>query len=88
MVLAYSLATLHGQQMQALRVEAYAGRIQKHQDKAPRHSDFSYALYGQRWMYAMDIWSQWAFRLMALKPHKSLHFHRGLHALCLMQQAV
>lgn len=87
-VLAYCLATLHGQQMQTLGVEAYAGRIQRHQDQVPRHSDFSYALYGQRWIYGMDIWSEWAFRLMALKPHKRLYFQRGLHALSLMQQAI
>lgn len=87
-VLAYSLATLQGQQMQKLGVEAYAGRIQKHQDKTPRHSDFSYALYGQRWIYGMEIWSQWALSLMALKPHKRLYFQRGLHALSLMQQVI
>ncbi len=37
-VLAYSLATLQGQQMQKLGVEDYAGRIKTHHDKAPRHS--------------------------------------------------
>jgi len=86
-VLAYSLATLQGQQMQKLGIADYAGRIQKHQDTYPRHSDFSYALYGQRWIYGMEIWAEWAFTLMALKPHKRLFFQRGLHALSLMQQA-
>jgi len=86
-VLAYSLATLQGQQMQKLGIADYAGRIQKHQDTYPRHSDFSYALYGQRWIYGMEIWAEWAFSLMALKPHKRLFFQRGLHALSLMQQA-
>lgn len=86
-VLAYSLATVQGQQMQKLGVEDYAGRIKTHHDKAPRHSDFSYALYGQRWIYAMEIWAEWALSLMALKPHKRLYFQRGLQALSLLQQA-
>lgn len=85
--IAYSLATSHGQQMKELRIEDYAGRIQSHKDKMPRHSDFGYALYGQRWIYGMEIWADWAFALMALKPHKRLYFRRGLCALSLMQQA-
>ena len=88
MAMAYSLATLQGQHMQSLGIEAYAGRIQSHLDKTPRHSDFGYALYGQRWIYGMELWSKQAFELMALKPHKRLYFQRGLFALALMQQAV
>ncbi|MEA5572597.1 IS4 family transposase [Calothrix sp. UHCC 0171] len=87
-VIAYSLATIHGQQMQTLGIETYAGRIQEHKDKTPRQSDFSFSLYGQRWIYGMELWADWAFRLMALKPHKRLYFQRGFHALSLMKQAV
>ena len=87
-VLAYSLATLQGQQMKTLGIEAYAGRIKTHHDKVPRQSDFSYALYGQRWIYGMEIWAEWALSLMALKPHKRLYFQHGLRALSLMQQVI
>ena len=87
-VIAYSLATMHGQQMRALRIEPYAGCINKHEYKAPPHSDFSFGLYGQRWIYGMELWADWAFRLMAFKPHKRLYFQRGLRALSLMRQAV
>jgi len=45
-VIAYSLATIHGQQMQNLGIETYAGRIKQHNDQTPRQSDFSFALYG------------------------------------------
>ncbi|WP_027268927.1 IS4 family transposase [Leptolyngbya sp. PCC 6406] len=86
--LAYSLATLHGQWMQEAKLAQYAGRLQEHQDKAPRHSDFSFSLYGQRWLYAMDLWADWALKLVALKPHKHRYFQRGFHALSLIQQAL
>lgn len=86
--IAYSLATMHGQQMRQLRIEVYAGRLKEHQDKIPRQSDFSFGLYGQRWLYAMDLWADWAYRLMALKPHKRLYFRRGFVALSLMKQVM
>ena len=85
-VIAYSLATVAGQHMKELQVEEYAGRLQSHHDKTPRHSDFGYALYGQRWIYGMNIWHEQAVSLMALKPHKRLYFQRGLFALSLMQK--
>jgi hypothetical protein len=86
--LAYSWATMHGQQMKHLGIDQYAGRIQEHNDKTPRQSDFSLGLYGQRWIYAMELWADWALQLIALKPHKQLYFQRGFYALSLMQQAL
>ena len=87
-VIAYSLSTIHGQHIQQLSIETYAGRIQQHKDKYPRQSDFSFALYGQKWIYAMELWADLALGLIALKSHKRLHFQRGFHALSLMKQAV
>ncbi|NEQ43398.1 MAG: IS4 family transposase [Leptolyngbya sp. SIOISBB] len=87
MALAYTLATFHGQWLRQLRIDHYAGRLQEHQDKTLRQSEFSLGLYGQRWTYAMELWYPWAEQLMALKPHKRLFFQRGLQALSLMQKA-
>jgi hypothetical protein len=87
-VIAYSLATMHGQRMKKLGIEIYAGRIQQHQDKYPRQSDFSFSLYGQLWIYGMELWADLAFNLIELKPQKRLFFKRGLQALSLMKQAV
>jgi len=84
--LAYSLATIHGQWLRKLGIGIYAGRIQEHNDKTPRQSDFSLGLYGQRWRYGMELWADWALHLIALKPHKRLYFQRGFSALSLMQQ--
>jgi Transposase DDE domain len=85
--MAYSLATLHGQAMRELGIDIYAGRIHEHKDKTLRQSDFSLGLYGQRWMYGMELWHDWVLRLIALKPHKWLYFQRGFCALSLMQRA-
>jgi hypothetical protein len=84
--IAYSLATLYGQEMRKLGIEVYAGRVNEHTDKTPRQSDFSLGLYGQRWIDGMALWKDWALSLIALKPHKWLYFQRGFYALSLMQQ--
>jgi hypothetical protein len=86
--MAYSLATMQGQAIRKFHIEIYAGRVQEHQDKTPRQSDFSLGLYGQRWRYGMELWADWALNLIALKPHKRLYFQRGFCALSLMQQLV
>ena len=86
--IAYSLATIHGQWIKKLGIEIYAGRISEHQDKTPRQSEFSLSLYGQRWIYGMELWNDWVINLIALKPHKRLYFQRGFYALSLMQQAL
>jgi len=83
--MADTLATLHGQEMRKFGIDIYAGRINEHTDKTPRQSDFSLGLYGQRWIYGMELWHDWGLRLIALKPHKWLYFQRGFYALSLMQ---
>ena len=85
--MAYSWATLQGQRLKRLGIEIYAGRIKEHKDKTPRQSDFSLGLYGQQWRYGMELWTDWALQLIALKPHKRFYFQRGLYALSLIQQA-
>jgi Transposase DDE domain len=86
--IAYTLATIHGQWLKKLGVEIYAGRSEEHRDKTPRQSEFSLSLYGQRWIYGMELWNDWVTSLIALKPHKRLYFQRGFYALSLMQQAL
>jgi Transposase DDE domain len=85
--IAYTLATIQGQWMKKLGVEIYVGRIKDHKDKLPRQSEFSLGLYGQRWIYGMELWADWALNLIALKPHKRLYFQRGFFALSLIKQA-
>ena len=87
-VIAYSLGTMHGQQMQRLSICLCVVRIKKHKGKYPRQSNLSFALYGQRWIYAMELWADLALGLIILKPQKRLHSQHGFHALSLMKQAV
>ncbi|MGR3280395.1 transposase, partial [Acaryochloris marina NIES-2412] len=86
--MAYTLATLHGQWMKKLGVDIYAGRIKEHKDTTQRQSEFSLGLYGQRWIYAMELWADWVQSLIALKPHKRLYFQRGFFALSLIKKAL
>lgn len=74
--------------MKKLRIDIDAGRIQKHKGQIPPQSDFSFGLYGQRWRYGMELWTDWVLSLIALKPHKRLYFQRGFYALSLMQQTL
>jgi hypothetical protein len=57
--IAYTWATLQGQRMKTLGIEIYAGRINEHKDQTPRQSEFSFGLYGQRWIYGMELWADW-----------------------------
>ena len=86
--MAYTLATVHGQWMKKLGVDIYAGRIKEHKDKTQRQSEFSLGLYGQRWIYGMELWADWVQSLIALKPHKRLYFQKGFFALSLMKKAL
>lgn len=86
--MAYTLATWQGQWIRKSGIDTYAGRIQEHQDKTLRQSDFSLGLYGQQWQYGMILWADWVLQLIALKPHKRLYFQRGFYALSLIQQAL
>ena len=79
---------MHGQQMQRLSICLCVVRIKKHKGKYPRQSNLSFALYGQRWIYAMELWADLALGLIILKPQKRLHSQHGFHALSLMKQAV
>jgi len=74
--------------MRDANLDQYAGRIQEHRDKTLRQSEFSLGLYGQRWIYAMELWADWGIRLVALKPHKHRYFQRGFYALSLIQQSL
>lgn len=87
-MIAYILAIMQGQQMKKLGIETYAVSIQQHENKYPRQSDFSFSLYGQLWIYGMELWADLALNLIALNPHKSLFFQRGFQSLLLIKQAV
>ncbi len=84
LVIAYSLATCAGQVFKQVGAAVYVARLKEAERRHPRHSEFGMGLYGYAWCYGMEIWAQWAWSLMRLKPHKSHYFQKGLKALDLL----
>lgn len=57
-------------------------------DEEDIDSDFWIGLYGLLWLESMSNYSDLAYRLMMLKPHKRLYFQKGFMALSLIQSIV
>ena len=68
-------------------LKVYVARLQKYGRQERRHSDFWLGLYGDVWVCAMELGSEVALKLTALKPHKRLYFQRSLKALSLIQSS-
>ena len=86
--IAYTLATLQGKYLQDLGVSEYICRPTEPDRLTERHSFFWMGLHGPDWVQSLTIWSDLAFALISLKPHKSLYFQRGLNAKSLIQSAL
>lgn len=84
--LAYSISTLQGGRIRKQQVQRYVGRTKEPKRRENRHSQFWIGLYGNLWIESLNLWSTWAGKLMALKPHKLRFFQRGLRAISLIQQ--
>ena len=86
--IAYTLATLQGESLQTLGVTEYLCCPTEPERSVPRHSCFWLGLHTPDWVQSFHLWSDLAGSLMALKPHKRLHFQQGLQALSLVQSAL
>jgi len=86
--IAYSLATCMGQFLGESEVDMYVSRPPEPQRQYRRHSNFGIGLYGYQWCYGMELWSEYAFKLISLKPHKQRYFQQGLRALSIIQTVV
>jgi hypothetical protein len=86
--MAYTLATCHGTQLRQMGLHTYLARLEKHPKRAPRQSVFWVGLSSYAWCLAMEIWAEFMQALVSLKPHKRLHFQRGLQALSLIQSTL
>jgi hypothetical protein len=53
-----------------------------------RHSSFFIGLQAPLWIQSLAMWSDLAGNLMNLKPHKRLHFQRGMKAASLIQSTL
>ncbi len=86
--IAYTLATLQGKYLQDIGVSEYICRPTEPDRLTERYSFFWMGLHGPDWVQSLTIWSDLAFDLISLKPHKSLYFQRGINALSLIQSAL
>ncbi|MGL5081522.1 MAG: IS4 family transposase, partial [Microcoleaceae cyanobacterium] len=87
MTFAYALSILEADSLLKPYHFSYVTSIHKGKQPFPHHSDFTLGLLALAWMNSMALWLEIALTLMALKPHKRLHFQRGLNALSSIQQA-
>ncbi|NEQ84340.1 MAG: hypothetical protein F6K26_30455 [Moorea sp. SIO2I5] len=86
--IAYTLTTLQVKSLQNLRVTEYICRPTEPERSTERHSSFWIGLHAPDWVQSLNTWSDNAFILMNLKPHKRLDFYRALNALSLIQSAL
>lgn len=88
MTLAYSSATMQGQQIKRKGVSAYVGRVKEPQRSTRRHSHFYVGLYGQSWLNHQGYCAEEIAELMQLSRNKRKYYLRGLRAMKLIQSAL
>ncbi|WP_075901093.1 hypothetical protein [Moorena bouillonii] len=86
--IAYTLATFLGEYLQSLKVTEYICRPTEPGRSVERHSYFSIGLLAPVWVQSWEMWSDLVTRLIKLKPHKRLHFQRGILALSVIQSTL
>ena len=86
--IAYTLATFGGQLLQNLKVSEYICRPKERGRYVERNSCFAIGLQAPLWVQCLEIWSDLVSSLLALKPHKRLHFHKGMKAISLIQSSL
>ncbi len=83
--LAYTCAGLQGQSIKSKGQQKYIGRLKELKRLQRRHSNFWVGLYGQMWIAALELCSDWVKDLMMIRPNKRRFFQRGLRAMALIQ---
>ena len=86
--IAYTLATLQGEFLQNLEVSEYICAATEPERSTQRHSFFWMGLHAPDWVQSLRIFSDLAFSLMSLKPHKRLNFQRRRNTLSIVQKAL
>lgn len=85
--IAYTSATLQGQQIKRKGVQKYVGRVQEYGRIERRHSSFYIGLYGQNWVNFKDNCWELVMELLKLTPNKNKYYQRGLRAMRLILSA-
>ncbi len=81
MAIAYTSATIHGQQIKHKGVQKYVGRLKEAGRIERRHSSFYIGLYGETWVNFMEQCKDLVTNLMLLNRNKRPFYQRGLRAM-------
>lgn len=82
--LAYTSATILGQQIKRQGIQKYIGRVKEYGRTERRHSSFYIGLYGQTWVNFMEQCKDLVTDLMKLSLNKRQYYQRGLRAMDLI----
>ena len=85
--LAYTSATIQGQEIKRKGVQKYIGRIKEYGRIERRHSSFYIGLYGQSWVNFMESCMELVTELIKLSRNKQMYYQRGLRAMRLILSA-
>jgi hypothetical protein len=85
--LAYTSATIHGQQIKRKGVQKYVGRVKERTRFQRRHSNFYIGLYGKTWVNSVEPYKDLIRELMTLNRNKLPFYQRGKRAMKLILSA-
>ena len=83
--LAYTSATIQGQQIKRKSIQKYVARIKEHGRSERRHSSFYVGLYGQTWVNFKDTCMELITELMKLNRNNQKYYQKGLRAMTLIE---
>jgi hypothetical protein len=83
--IAYSSATIQGQQIKRKGIQKYIARLKKHGRTERRHSSFYIGLYSQTWVNFKDVCMDLIMELMKLNCNKTKYYQKGLRAMRLIE---
>lgn len=82
--IAYTSATLQGQEIKRLGIQKYVGRVKEYGRIERRHSSFYIGLYGQTWVNFRDNCEELVQSLLRLTPNKRKYYQQGQRAMRLI----
>jgi hypothetical protein len=82
--IAYTSATIQGQEIKRKGVQKYVGRIKEYGRTERRHSSFYIGLYGQTWINFVDNCKELVEILLRLNPNKAKYYQQGQRAMRLI----
>lgn len=85
--IAYTSATLQGQQIKRKGIQKYIGRVKEYGRCERRHSSFYIGLYGQTWVNFMEPCMELVTDLIKLNRNKQKYYQREVRAMKLVMSA-